>query len=140
MSARLAFTISKYDAPPWPQVSGALCRLRPECAWGIEGEECMENLKWDPNNEQSPPTQEEVDAEISKLEQENIDFYLRRERDIRLYETDWVVTKYTELGEPIPEEWRTYRQALRDITTSGATFDPNHSTLLGNVDWPVKPE
>jgi len=140
MTAKLGFVVDKAGRPPWPQLSGALTRLRPGCAWGIVGEECVENLQWDPTNEQSPPTQEEIDAEILVLEQENVDYYLRRQRDMLLYETDWVVTKYSELGEPIPEEWRTYRQALRDITNSEATFDPSHPTLVGNVDWPVKPE
>ena len=57
---------------------------------------------------------------------------LRKERTQKLAETDWVVTKYTELGQPIPSEWATYRQALRDITdTYTSQFD---------VVWPEKPE
>ena len=56
---------------------------------------------------------------------------LRKERATKLAETDWVVTKYTELGQPIPSEWVTYRQALRDITdTYTSQFD---------VVWPTKP-
>jgi len=56
---------------------------------------------------------------------------LRKERTQKLAETDWVVTKYIELGQPIPSEWATYRQALRDITDSySSQFD---------VVWPIKP-
>ena len=54
----------------------------------------------------------------------------RPERDRLLQKCDWVVSKYTELGQPIPDEWKTYRQALRDITTQS---DPD------NITWPTKP-
>ena len=56
---------------------------------------------------------------------------LRHERKLRLTETDWVVAKSTETGTPIPDEWKTYRQALRDITKT--------ATSLDDVTWPTKP-
>ena len=56
---------------------------------------------------------------------------LRHERKLRLAETDWVVAKSTETGTPIPDEWKTYRQALRDITKT--------ATSLDDVTWPTKP-
>ena len=42
------------------------------------------------------------------------------------------ITKALEKGESVPEEWVTYRQALRDITES--------YTSLEDVVWPTKPE
>ncbi len=57
---------------------------------------------------------------------------LRSTRDSLLNKTDWVVTKSNETGEPIPEEWKAYRQALRDIT--------NHYSSLEEVVWPSKPQ
>jgi len=59
---------------------------------------------------------------------------VRTRRDSLLEETDWVVVKYTELGEAIPAEWTTYRQALRDITTHA-----NFPHLNDDEDWPAKP-
>lgn len=56
---------------------------------------------------------------------------LRYYRDLKLAETDWVVTKYKEINEEVPAEWRTYRQALRDITTN--------YTSIYDVVWPTKP-
>ena len=56
---------------------------------------------------------------------------LRIERNYRLTETDWVVAKSTETETPIPDEWKTYRQALRDITKT--------ATSLDDVKWPTKP-
>lgn len=54
----------------------------------------------------------------------------RIKRDRLLKETDWMVTKAIETGEPMPTGWATHRQALRDVTLQG---DP-----LAIV-WPVAP-
>jgi len=56
---------------------------------------------------------------------------LREERNAKLAETDWVVTMHKELGTNIPAAWKTYRQALRDIT--------NTYSSLTDVVWPTKP-
>jgi len=58
--------------------------------------------------------------------------YLRKKRNQKLAETDWVVTMHKELGTNIPAAWKTYRQALRDITDT--------YTSLDDVVWPEKPE
>lgn len=39
---------------------------------------------------------------------------VRDTRTARLSDTDWVVVKYTELGQPLPAEWATWRQDLRN--------------------------
>lgn len=56
---------------------------------------------------------------------------LRAVRNTKLAETDWVVTMHKELGTNIPAAWKTYRQALRDIT--------DDATSLDDVTWPEKP-
>ena len=58
--------------------------------------------------------------------------YLRDERNHKLKDSDWIVTKSLEAGEPVPDAWKTYRQALRDITD---TYDS-----LNDVVWPERPE
>lgn len=64
---------------------------------------------------------------------------LREERDFRLEETDWVVTKATETSTPIPADWSVYRQALRDLPeNSEPTLNENRQ--LSNITWPEKPE
>lgn len=55
---------------------------------------------------------------------------IRAQRNSLLQESDWIVTKATETKTEIPQEWLTYRQALRDIT--------NYSTPE-EVVWPTKP-
>ena len=59
---------------------------------------------------------------------------LRRVRNAKLAETDWVVIKEREEGGSVSNfaDWKTYRQALRDIT--------NSATSLDDVTWPEKPE
>ncbi|MCM1224016.1 MAG: phage tail assembly chaperone [Lachnospiraceae bacterium] len=54
---------------------------------------------------------------------------IRAERDRRLAETDLIIIRCVEVGEPVPEEWKAYRQALRDI--------PEQSGFPDNVVWPT---
>ena len=65
----------------------------------------------------------------------------RAQRDKLLAETDWMVTKALESGGTLADNWKTYRQALRDITTHSnwpALKVPNMDGS-GDNDWPVKP-
>lgn len=43
---------------------------------------------------------------------------VRQYRNIRLEASDIAVLRFTEAGLSVPAEWVTYRQALRDITTT----------------------
>ena len=58
---------------------------------------------------------------------------LRQERNAKLAETDWIVIKEREEGGSVSNfaDWKTYRQALRDITDT--------YTSLDDVVWPEKP-
>ena len=62
---------------------------------------------------------------------------LRVERDLRIAETDWRAT--VDYPGTDQDDWRTYRQALRDLP---ATAEPqlDEQGLLTNVTWPTKPE
>ncbi len=64
---------------------------------------------------------------------------VRDTRSARLTHTDWVVVKYTELGEPLPAEWATWRQDLRDwpVTQKAAGFTAEQS--LENLNFHVDP-
>ena len=55
---------------------------------------------------------------------------LRQKRNALLAETD-----YMALGDvTLSDAWKTYRQALRDITSQTPTDD-----ALSNINWPIKP-
>ena len=48
---------------------------------------------------------------------------LRNLRNELLDESDWIVTKSLEAGVAVPDEWKTYRQELRDITKKFKSID-----------------
>lgn len=56
---------------------------------------------------------------------------IRAERDARLKKTDLIIIRCAEAGEPVPDEWKAYRQALRDI--------PEQAGFPDTVNWPVPP-
>jgi hypothetical protein len=56
----------------------------------------------------------------------------RAERDRRLAETDWVVARAYERGEPVPEAWAAYRQALRDLPAQLT----DEQVFSGEIPWP----
>ena len=56
---------------------------------------------------------------------------IRLRRDELLSSCDWVVSKYLELGEQIPQEWKEYRQNLRDL--------PQQDGFPNNVVFPKRP-
>jgi len=62
---------------------------------------------------------------------------LREERNRRLADTDWKdLPSYPGTDQ---EEWRTYRQSLRDLP-SNASPELDENGQLSNVTWPTKPE
>ena len=56
---------------------------------------------------------------------------LREQRNILLAETDWMGNSDVTMS----TDWKTYRQALRDITKTTPADDS-----LSNITWPTKPE
>jgi len=56
---------------------------------------------------------------------------VRIERNYRLTDTDWTRMDDNGLSTSKKTEWKTYRQALRDITKTATSMD--------DVVWPTKP-
>ncbi len=96
-----------------------------EQGWVQCTEEVSSDWTYDNGNFAPPP-----DNRPSWEEQEAA--ILRKERDQKLSETDWVVTKYLDVAGGVPEAWKQYRQALRDL--------PQMPDFPRNFKWPVKPE
>lgn len=57
---------------------------------------------------------------------------VRQSRNLLLSESDWAVLPDSPLSELKINEWKTYRQALRDI--------PNNFQNTQDIIWPKKPE
>lgn len=78
------------------------------------------------------PTKEEFDKKINELL--NIEFYktLRRERNKKLVESDW--TQMNDVVLSNADEWKTYRQALRDLPENVVPTSEDMDAL-----FPTKP-
>ncbi len=88
-----------------------------------------ERLLWE--DEGDAPIQADLEAEKPVIKNILGFQQLRYQRDKKLAETDWVVTKANETGVAESDEWKTYRQALRDL--------PSNTTDPFNPTWPTKP-
>ena len=123
-----------------PSIVSALEALKPKSEWTLRGE-TYADLEW-LDKSQPKPTEEEVNLKVAELEKEEPFKLLREERNKRLTECDWVVTKYAEYGYNIPKEWRAYRQALRDLPSISYTPEINELGRLkmDSVAWPTPPE
>ncbi len=63
---------------------------------------------------------------------------LRKDRDALLVDSDKITMMCYSRGIPVPDDWKTYQQALRDLpATSTPDFDGG-GNLIG-VNWPNKP-
>ena len=121
-------------------IMSALLELKPGAEWTVRGDN-YSDLEW-LDKSQTKPTEDEINAKIAELKAEEPFKLLRQERNRRLAECDWVVTKYAEYGYNIPKEWRAYRQALRDLPS--ITYTPEINELgylkMDSVAWPTPPE
>lgn len=112
------------------------------CQWTMRGDDYA-GLNW-LDTEVTKPTESELNTLLSNLDSligSPIMREFRRHRNDKLLECDWTVGEDTPLSDSKKAEWKTYRQALRDITK---THTPSivSGTLLLNIDaipWPTKP-
>ena len=77
-------------------------------------------------------TEHELHQILASKDAERAPEEIRIRRDGLLKETDEIVIRCMEAGEPVPKAWKAYRQALRDI--------PQQPDFPEAVVWPEKPE
>lgn len=70
--------------------------------------------------------------DIASEKTEKLAKQVRDERNKLLDDSDWVIIRAQETGEDIPQDWITYRNALRDIT--------DQPGFPEDLTWPEKPE
>ena len=117
----------KYD------IGQALLSLRPGAEWVLEGED-YSGLEW-LDSSQTKPTETEVNSKISELDNAEPMRLLRIERDTRIAKTDWRASSDLTLA----DAWKTYRQALRDITTQTPKLNSDYELDLTSITWPTEP-
>ena len=103
----------------------AILALKPGAIWTMRNDV----LDWQDETITKP-----TDAEIKKKYDELVAAEplndLRQVRDQKLAETDWTQNRDVTLSNDA--DWKTYRQALRDITKDYKSLE--------DVKWPEKPE
>ena len=88
--------------------------------------ETYADILWD-DSSITKPTEAQLNTKLAELEAAEPMRLLRLERDKRLTACDW-----RGLGDQtMPDAWKTYRQALRDLPAN--TADPKNPT------WPTEP-
>jgi len=82
------------------------------------------------------PTEAEIDAEVTRLNNAEPMKLLRVERDRLLSTTDWRASSDLTLA----DAWKTYRQALRDLPASSTpTLDSDGNLDMSSVTFPTEP-
>ena len=119
-------------------IGEALFVLRPGAEWNVT-DNVYTGIEWLDKN-QTKPTLEEVNTTVTRLNDEEPMRLLRVERDKRLTDCDWVVTKAIETGDMVSNVWKAYRQSLRDLPLSSSPqLDSYYNLDLNSVNWPTKP-
>lgn len=78
-------------------------------------------------------TENELNTTPTETHEEWLAGQMSHRRTELLSDSDWVTVRALERGDPVPEEWATYRQALRDLSQH-----PDWPQLQPE-DWPVAP-
>tara|TARA_R100000329_G_scaffold21828_1_gene21172 strand:- start:26 stop:385 length:360 start_codon:yes stop_codon:yes gene_type:complete len=115
------------------KVFDALLSLKPGKQWTWHGEE-YSGLIW--HESDTAPTESEINTELTRLNNAEPMRLLRVERDERLAACDWRASSDLTLS----DNWKTYRQALRDLPASASPkLDSNGDLDMSSVTFPTKP-
>lgn len=120
-------------------IAEALQDLAPNSQWSVRNNS-YEEIEWH-SNDIEMPTKEQIDKKIEELKENEGITAVREIRDWYLQQSDWTQGQDIRAirGPEWCQAWDSYRQELRDITSSGIQpyFDENN--LLQGVVWPIKP-
>ena len=120
------------------RITDALQALRPNSEYSVTGN-TYSGLNW-LDKSQRQPTEEEINTKITELEVAEPIKLLREVRNKLLSETDWTQLKDIDLDIIRGENWKNYRQALRDLPAkSNPKLDSFGDLDMSSVSWPTKP-
>ena len=119
-------------------ISEALTILRPDSPWNLNGSE-YSDLEW-LDSSTTKPTESELNTKVAELDAAEPMRLLREERNQLLSETDWVAARSIETGVAMSNDWKTYRQTLRDLPASSSpSLNQYYDLDFSSVTWPTKP-
>lgn len=88
-----------------------------------------DNLNWE--DERNKPSWDDIQSAWVNTEKESNAETVRVERDSRLAVCDWTQLPDSPLADEIKTQWKTYRQALRDV--------PEQEGFPDGIIWPDEP-
>ena len=107
--------------------------LKPKKPWTWEG---TDYSGFTYRGEDTAPTESEIDAEVTRLNNAEPMRLLRVERDKLLAACDWRASSDLTLS----TAWKTYRQSLRDLPASASPkLDANGNLDMSSVTFPTEP-
>ena len=114
----------------------ALASLKPNKQWSRRAEDDdYSGFVWDEG--ETIPTDAEIEAELLRLTNAEPMRLLRLERDARLAKTDWM--SFSD-SPTMSDDWKTYRQALRDLPASASPKMGTDGNLdMSSVTFPTEP-
>tara|TARA_R100001086_G_C11653004_1_gene207939 strand:+ start:151 stop:516 length:366 start_codon:yes stop_codon:yes gene_type:complete len=113
----------------------ALQSLKPTAEWVWTGTD-YSGLQW--LDSSTKPTESEIDAELARLTNAEPMRLLRVERNARLTACDWTQSRDITLSNDA--DWKTYRQALRDLPASASPkLDASGNLDMSSVTFPTEP-
>ena len=114
----------------------ALDTLKPNSLWQWQGTDYT-GLNW-VDSSQTKPTESEIDAEVTRLTNAEPMRLLRLERNRLLTACDWTQSRDITLSNDA--DWKTYRQALRDLPASASPkLDASGNLDMSSVTFPTEP-
>ena len=112
--------------------TNAILSLKPGASFSVYEND---RIEWN-SSDITQPTDDEINAEVTRLQGLESMRLLREERNRRLQATDWRASSDL----TISDDWKSYRQALRDLPTlSTPKLDSNDNLDLTSVEWPSEP-
>ena len=111
----------------------ALMSLKPSAEFSWIGTD-YSGLTWLDSG--SAPTESEIDAEVTRLNNLEPMKLLRQERNKRLAACDWRASSDLTLS----DAWKTYRQSLRDLPAGASPkLDTDGNLDMTSVTFPTEP-
>lgn len=108
-------------------------------ALAIRGENSYENIEWNVGIVTSIPTAQQVLDKAQELYDNEGMRRLRHHRSRLLTACDWTQGADSPLSDEKKAEWATYRQQLRDLTSTAEPVIAGPYPIISNVVWPTEP-
>lgn len=102
----------------------------------VEFTTCDNEITYWSDDSITKPTESQITAEMTRLDNEEPMRLLRIERNILLTACDWRASSDLTLS----DDWKTYRQSLRDLPASASPkLDSNGNLDMSSVTFPTEP-